>query len=84
MSNSRFKIYTTKTCPYCNAAKALLSSKGIEYEETDLTQTPEERAKVAEKFNWMTVPLILKDGELVGGFNELEDLARQGGLDGSR
>ena len=83
MSDSQFRIYTTKTCPYCNAAKALLSSKGIEYEETDLTQNPGERARVAKKFNWMTVPLILKNGELVGGFNELEELARRGGLDGS-
>ena len=82
MPDSQFKIYTTKTCPYCNAAKSLLSSKGIEYEETDLTQNPEERARVAEEFNWMTVPLILKDGELVGGFNELEELARRGGLNG--
>ena len=83
MPDSQFKIYTTKTCPYCNAAKSLLSSKGIEYEETDLTQNPEERARVAGEFNWMTVPLILKDGELVGGFNELEELARRGGLNGS-
>ena len=83
MPDSKFKIYTTKTCPYCNAAKALLSSRGVEYEEIDLTQNPEERVRVAGEFNWKTVPLILKDGELVGGFNELEDLARQGGLDGS-
>ena len=83
MTDSKFRIYTTKTCPYCNAAKALLSSKGIKYEEIDLTQDPEERARVAGEFNWMTVPLILKDGELVGGFSELEEIARQGGLDDS-
>lgn len=84
MPKSGFKIYTTKTCPYCNAAKSLLSGKGIEFEETDLTQNPEERARVSERFNWRTVPLILKDGELVGGFSELEKLARRGDLDGSR
>lgn len=76
-----YTIYTTKTCPYCNAAKAMLSGKGIEYEEIDLTQNPEERVKLSEKHNWRTVPLILKNGELIGGFNELEDLARKGGLD---
>lgn len=81
MAEPRFRIYTTKTCPYCNAAKALLSGRGIEFEETDLTQNPGERVRVSELFNWRTVPLILKDGELVGGFNELEELARRGGLD---
>ncbi|QMU55746.1 MAG: glutaredoxin [Candidatus Mycalebacterium zealandia] len=78
-----FKIYTTKTCPYCIASKSLLDSKGIEYEEIDLTQDSELRVSVSEQYNWRTVPLILKNGELIGGFNELEELARQGGLDGS-
>lgn len=83
MPDSKFKIYTTQTCPYCNAAKALLTSKGISYEETDLTGDPELRTKVSGRHNWRTVPLILKDGELIGGFSELEELAAKGGLDGS-
>ena len=78
-----YKIYTTKTCPYCVASKKLLDSRGLKYEEIDLTQNPEERVRISEQYNWRTVPLILKDGELVGGFSELEELARQGGLDGS-
>ncbi len=82
MSNPTIKIYTIKTCPYCIASKSLLQSKGLEYEEIDLTQNPEERVRVSEQFNWRTVPLILKDGKLVGGFKELEELAREGGLDG--
>ena len=81
--SATFKIYTTKTCPYCIASKNLLDSKGIEYEEIDLTQDPQQRVKVSEQYNWRTVPLILKNGELIGGFNELEELAQQGGLDGS-
>jgi len=78
-----FQIYTTKTCPYCVASKKLLGSKGLKYEEIDLTQNPEERTRVSEQYKWRTVPIILKDGELIGGFKELEELARQGGLDGS-
>ncbi len=78
-----FTIYTTGTCPYCIASKKLFNSKGLKYEEIDLTQSPEERIRVSEQYKWRTVPIILKDGELIGGFNELEELARQGGLDGS-
>ena len=30
----RVEIYTTPTCPYCMAAKALLRKKGVSFEET--------------------------------------------------
>jgi glutaredoxin 3 len=29
----RIEIYTTPTCPYCLAAKRLLTQKGAEFEE---------------------------------------------------
>ena len=32
----RVEIYTTRTCPFCVAAKALLTRKGVTYEETDV------------------------------------------------
>ena len=30
---AKIEIYTTPTCPYCHAAKALLADKGAEYTE---------------------------------------------------
>ena len=30
---AKVEIYTTPTCPYCHAAKALLGSKGVTFEE---------------------------------------------------
>ncbi len=28
---AKVEIYTTPTCPYCHAAKSLLSDKGVDY-----------------------------------------------------
>jgi len=68
---STYTIYTTKTCSYCVAAKNLLKSKGLEFKEVDLSNNNELRVEISEKWKWRTVPLILKDDELVGGFTDL-------------
>ncbi|MEM8647766.1 MAG: glutaredoxin domain-containing protein, partial [Pseudomonadota bacterium] len=34
------KIYSTKLCPFCYAAKSLLTKKGAAYEEIDVTFDP--------------------------------------------
>ena len=37
------EIYTTRYCPYCNAAKALLKRKGVTYSEIDVSRDWERR-----------------------------------------
>ncbi len=37
MSLPKVEIYTKFACPYCVRAKALLSAKGVEVEEFDIT-----------------------------------------------
>ena len=32
------QIYTTRYCPFCNAAKALLTRKGVTFSEIDRTR----------------------------------------------
>ena len=32
------EIYTTRWCPYCAMAKALLKRKGVDYTEIDLSR----------------------------------------------
>ena len=36
-------IYTTSWCPYCQSAKALLSKKGVAFEEIDVEAKPDQR-----------------------------------------
>ena len=74
-------IYTTTYCPFCDAAKNLLKSLNIEFDEVDLTDNLEERLEISTKYNWRTVPLILINNKLIGGFDELNNLNNKGELE---
>jgi glutaredoxin 3 len=75
-------IYTTAYCPYCHAAKALLNKKGVAYDEIDVTYDPDERKRMTTKADGRrTVPQIFIGRTHVGGFDDLYDLDRRGGLD---
>ena len=51
-------IYTKDYCPYCVRAKNLLDSLGANYEEVDITSTPEVIMELAKKSGMRTVPQI--------------------------
>ena len=74
-------IYTTAYCPYCRAAKKLLDQKGVEYEEVDLTRDPQLKERTMKELGWRTVPIVVVDGTVVGGFTELLRLEREKRLD---
>ena len=65
-------IYTTNYCPYCTAAKKLLKSKKISFQEIDLTNDDAMREKLVQMSGGReTVPQIFIDGKSIGGYNEL-------------
>lgn len=72
-------MYTTRWCGYCVRAKALLDSRGIEYEEIDLGDDLD-RARLNELTGGWTVPQILIDDRPIGGYTELWGLDRDGRL----
>jgi glutaredoxin 3 len=75
-------IYTTRYCPYCTAAKALLKKKGAAYNEIDVSGDWEQREAMIERANGqMTVPQIFIGGTHVGGSDDLYALERAGKLD---
>lgn len=75
-------IYTTRYCPYCQAAKALLKRKGAAFNEIDVGGDDELREKMIERANGgMTVPQIFIGEVHVGGCDELHALERAGTLD---
>ena len=77
---ARVQMYTTAWCGYCVRAKALLDSKGIEYEEIRLDDDPRFRQKLLDLTGGWTVPQILLDGRPIGGYTELWRLDRDGRL----
>jgi glutaredoxin 3 len=69
------EIYTTRFCPYCVAAKALLNRKGIPFTEIDVSGNWELRQKMVERAHGrMTVPQIFIGRTHVGGSDELHAL----------
>jgi glutaredoxin 3 len=76
------EIYTTKYCPYCHAAKALLKRKGAAYNEIDLGFESDRREEMIQRANGrMTVPQIFIGSTHVGGNDDLQVLERAGKLD---
>ena len=70
MSNN--VVYTSNVCPYCQSAKRLLTEKDISFEEVGLDDKPDLRVELSEKFGgWRTVPMIVLDGEFIGGYDDL-------------
>ena len=80
---SKVTIYTTKTCPYCHAAKSLLAKKGAAFDEIDVSYDQGERQRMMIKANGRrTVPQIFIGETHVGGSDDLHELDRRGQLDG--
>jgi glutaredoxin 3 len=76
------EIYTSRWCPYCHMAKALLKRKGIAYSEIDVGRERERRAEMIERAHGRTsVPQIFIGNVHVGGSDDLHDLERAGKLD---
>jgi len=78
---SKVEIYTTPSCPYCHAAKALLADKGVAYAEIDVLD-PQKRAAMTQRAHGRrTVPQIFIGPTHVGGYDDMAALDRRGQLD---
>ncbi len=75
------EIYTTRWCPYCHAAKALLNRKGVPFKEIDVSSGAIRQAMIERANGRMTVPQIFIGKVHVGGSDDLHDLEREGRLD---
>ena len=78
---AKIEIYTKATCPYCHRAKALLSSKGVTFEELPIDGNAEKREEMIQRSGRTTVPQIFIDAQHIGGCDDLYALDSRGGLD---
>lgn len=75
-------IYTTALCPYCIAAKRLLSKKNLKFNEIRVDGNDSLRAEMRERAGGInTVPQIWIGDQHIGGCNELYELEDDGKLD---
>jgi glutaredoxin 3 len=65
-------IWSKYHCPYCDQAKALLTSKGIQFEERKIGDGYTKEDLLEAVPTARTVPQIFLDDKLIGGFTELK------------
>jgi glutaredoxin 3 len=62
------------------AAKMLLTSRGLRFEEINLAKDPDGRAALLDRTGMITFPQILIGEHVIGGFDELREADREGRL----
>ena len=65
-------VWSKNQCPFCVQAKALLESKGIEYEERNVQDAWTKEQLLEAVPTARTLPQIFLDDKLIGGFTELK------------
>jgi glutaredoxin 3 len=70
-------VWSRDNCPYCVRAKNLLSVKGLEYEERNISEGVWSREQLLEACpGARTVPQIVMDDTVIGGYDRLEEYFR--------
>lgn len=78
---SKITVYTTEPCSFCARVKGMLSARGVDFSEVNLSKDPAGRVELVERTGMMTFPQVVVDGRLLGGFRELQAAAEDGRLD---
>ena len=72
-------VYSSDTCPYCKKAKDYLKSKGIKYEERNISQNSKWAEEVKKVSGQNGIPVIVYKDKVVVGFDQrkLDELINQ-------
>jgi glutaredoxin 3 len=81
MGHEEIVIYARVRSRSCRRVRRLLERKGYAFEEMDVGDDEELRARLIETTGRTAVPLVFLGGRLVGGLEEIEALDRSGDLD---
>ena len=71
-------VWSKNQCTFCEQAKHLLTLKGYEYEERNLSSGNWSKEQLLEAVpTARTVPQIFIDGSYIGGFTELRQYLQE-------
>lgn len=62
------KIYTKTGCPYCAAAKDDFTTRGLKYEEINLTEHPDRLDELVKVSGGRLVPVIVQGERVTVGY----------------
>ncbi|WP_425038094.1 glutaredoxin 3 [Primorskyibacter sp. S187A] len=75
-------LYTKDYCPFCKAAKSLLTGKGVRFTNFEISEDEARRREMIQRSGGRTtVPQIFIGDVHVGGYDDLAVLNSAGGLD---
>lgn len=74
------EMYTTNPCSYCLAAKSLLQKRGLEWKEHLVFGGTPEWDAMMKRTDGKTVPQVIINGQVIGGFPELSAYDKEGRL----
>ena len=77
---AKVEIYTNASCAYCLAAKTLLKQNGYDYSEIRVDTDPAQLRAMVARTQRRSVPQVLIDGQVIGGYEELAEAVRGGRL----
>tara|TARA_B100000809_G_scaffold149155_1_gene146645 strand:+ start:4120 stop:4383 length:264 start_codon:yes stop_codon:yes gene_type:complete len=72
-------IYTGEGCVYCERAKQLCKTAGVDYREVNINNVDKDWLKFKIGHQPKTVPQIFFDSEYIGGFTELRQFFQKKG-----
>ena len=81
MTDKPVVIYGNDVCPYCTAARMLLTKKGVAFTDIPVIRGQPIFDEMVEKSGRQTVPQIFIADTHVGGFDDLYVLDQNGELD---
>jgi len=77
---SLIKIYTTNWCSFCVMAKRYFDEQEMPYEEINIEEEGMSREELQKVTGGMSVPQIIIDDEVIGGYDNLMAMASAGEL----
>ena len=78
---AKIEVYCSGFCAYCTMAERLLEAKGAKYEVIRVDNDSSLYEEMITRSQRRTVPQIFIDGKHIGGYTDLAQLDREGGLD---
>ena len=79
---AKVEIYSSALCGFCRAAKQMLASKGVVFEEHSVDGDPNVREEMMGRAGGRTsVPQIFINNTHVGGFDDMMELEADEKLD---
>jgi len=69
--DKHFTMWIKTHCPFCIKARDELFSQKVSHTIHIMDGKPEELDKIKEEWRFFTVPIVVVDEELIGGYTDL-------------